>query len=323
MADQIPRSGVARKSYCDDLEMQDTLASGDGSVLFKMAARVLTKLKPDYLANQRRRKDTRSPERLIAHYELERRLADRLRAAGRDERSRLYTEVYSELFNSLPDHPQKTVAGSRTDRIAKQVRLLKPLIRPGGVYLEIGCGDALLPFALSGFAGEVLGLDVTDALVDFPAAPINFRFLKTDGVGIPLAENAVDLAHSDQLMEHLHVEDAEAQLREIYRVLRPGGRYVCKTPSGVTGPHDISVFFDEVAKGMHMREYDYGSLHPLMLRAGFRSVEFPLVVSGYSLATPPYQLLHGIERALQRLPGRLRHTYLARFLMGITAVAIK
>jgi SAM-dependent methyltransferase len=288
-----------------------------------MGARVSTNLRPDYVAIKRRRQDIRPPERLIAHYELERRLADRLRSARRDERSRLYTEVYSELFNSLPDHPQKTAVGSRTDRITKQVRLLKPLMRRGDVYLEIGCGDALLPFALSGFAREVLGLDVTDALVDFAAAPASFRFLKTDGVEIPLAENSVDLAHSDQLMEHLHVEDAEAQLREIHRVLRPGGRYVCKTPSRVTGPHDISVFFDEVATGMHMREYDYGSLRALMLQAGFRSVEFPLVVAGYQLATPPYQLLRGIERALQRLPAGLRCNVLARFLMGITAVATR
>jgi ubiquinone/menaquinone biosynthesis C-methylase UbiE len=280
-------------------------------------------LRSDYAAIKRRLKDPRPPERLIAHYELERRLADRLRAAGRDERSRLYTEVYSKLFNSLPDHPQQTAVSSRADRIANQVRFLKPRIRRDDVYLEIGCGDALLPFALSGFARDVFGLDVTDALVDCAAAPANFRFLKTGGVEIPLAENSVDLAHSDQLMEHLHVEDAEAQLREIHRVLRPGGRYVCKTPSSVTGPHDISVFFDEVARGLHMREYHYGSLRPLMLKAGFRSVQFPLVVSGYSLATPPYQLLRGVERALQRLPGRLRHTYLARFLMGITAVVIK
>jgi len=85
-------------------------------------ARVLTKLKPDYVAIQRRCKDTRPPDHLIAHYELERRLADRLRAAPRDERSRLYSAVYSELFNSLPDHPQKATVGSRPDRMAKQVR---------------------------------------------------------------------------------------------------------------------------------------------------------------------------------------------------------
>ncbi|MER8843263.1 methyltransferase domain-containing protein [Mesorhizobium sp. M0913] len=283
---------------------------------------MLTKLKPDYVAIQRRWKDSRPPERLIAHYELERRLADRLRAASREERFRLYAEVYSELFNSLPDHPQKAAVGSRPNRVAKQVRALKPLMGRG-VYLEIGCGDASLPFALSGTTREVLGLDVTDALVDFAAAPTNFRFLKTDGVDIPLADNSVDLAHSDQLIEHLHMEDAEAQLREIHRVLRPGGHYVCTTPSGVTGPHDISVFFDEVATGMHMLEYDYRSLRTLMIQAGFRRIEFPLVVGGYWLATPPYRLLYGIERALQWLPARLRRNQLAGVLMGITAVATK
>lgn len=284
---------------------------------------MLTKLKPDYAAIQRRWKDTRSPERLIAHYELERRLADRLRAASRQERSRLYAEVYSELFNSLPDHPQKKASGRRPDRVAKQVRLLKPLMEPGGVYLEIGCGDALIPFALSGTAREVLGLDVTDTLVNFTAAPANFRFVKTEGVDIPLADNSVDLANSDQLMEHLHNDDAMDQLQEIHRVLKPGGHYMCTTPSIVTGPHDISALFDDVATGTHMREYDYHSLRALMLRAGFRRVKFPLMVAGYRLATPPYRLLRSIEWVLQRLPARLRRNQMAGILMGITTVATK
>lgn len=281
-------------------------------------------LKPDYRVIQRRWNDTRSPDRLIVHYELERRLADRLRAAGRHERSQLYAEVYSELFNSLPDHPQRRAsANSRPERVARQVRLLKPLIERGDVYLEIGAGDARLPYALSGIAREVLGLDVTDALVNFAAAPANFRFVRTDGIDIPLADNSVDLANSDQLMEHLHVEDARDQLREIHRVLRPGGHYVCTTPSVVTGPHDISALVDDVATGMHMREYDYHSLRTLFLAAGFRRVEFPLVIAGYRFATPPYWLLRGIEWALQKVPAHLRHNQLIGVLMGITAIATK
>jgi hypothetical protein len=74
---------------------------------------------------------------------------------------------------------------------------------------------------------------------------------------------------------------------------------------------------------MHMREYDYRSLRALMLQAGFPQIEFPLVIDEYWLATPPYWLLHGIERALQRLPARLRRSRLADVLMGITAVATK
>jgi SAM-dependent methyltransferase len=287
------------------------------------AALISTRLKPNYATIQRRWRDSRSPERLIAHYELERGLADRLRAGSQGERSWLYGEVYSKLFDSLPDHPQKTTNELPAKRVADRKRLLGPLLKPDAVYLEVGCGTAALPFAMAGLAAEVLGLDVTDALIDFAAAPANFRFVKTEGVEIQLADNSVDLAHSDQLMEHLHVEDAEPQLREINRILKPGGEYLCATPSRVTGPHDISVFFDEVATGFHMREYDYRSLRDLFLRTGFSRVRFPLVIRGFRLATPPYPVLRGIELALQAAPARLRRGRLAGIVMGITALATK
>jgi SAM-dependent methyltransferase len=287
------------------------------------AALTSTQLKPDYVAIQRRWQDSRPPERLIAHYELERQLTDRLRASSQSERSRLYAEVYSELFDSLPDHPQKTASELPARRVADRMRLLRPLLKPGAVYLEVGCGSAALAFAMARRAGEVFGLDVTDALIDFAAAPSNFRFVRTKGVEIPLADGSVDLAHSDQLMEHLHSDDAEPQLSEINRVLKPGGQYLCATPSRVTGPHDISVFFDEVATGLHMREYDYRSLRALFLRNGFSRVRFPLVVRGYRLATPPYPVLRGIEWALQAAAPRLRRGRLAGVVMGITALATK
>jgi ubiquinone/menaquinone biosynthesis C-methylase UbiE len=287
------------------------------------AALISTRLKPDYAAIQRRYGDSRTPERLVAHYKLERRLADRLRVSSQGERSSLYGEVYSNLFDSLPDHPQKTSIRAPARRVADRVRLLGPLLTPNAVYLEVGCGNAALPFALSSIAGEVLGLDVTDVLIDYASAPLNFRFVKTEGVDIPLADNSVDFAHSDQLMEHIHTEDAVPQLREISRILKPGGQYLCATPSRVTGPHDISVFFDEVATGFHMREYDYRSLRDLFLSTGFSHVCFPLVARGIRFATPPYQVLRGIELALQAAPARLRRSRVAEVIMGVTALATK
>jgi SAM-dependent methyltransferase len=284
---------------------------------------VLSPLKPDWKAIQRRIGGTRPPERLIAHYRIERRLSDRLRAAPRDERPRVYSEVYSELFESLPDHPQKTTKDTCGARVVNRVRLLAPLLKPDATYLEIGCGNAMLPFALAGRAREVLGLDVTDALIDFAAAPANFRFVPTNGIDIPLADESVDLAHSDQLMEHLHVDDAESQVAEIRRVLKPGGRYLCSTPNRLTGPHDISVFFDDTATGFHMREYDYSSLKDVLLKAGFASVEFPLVVRGFHVATPPFPVLRSAERLVESAPSWLRYGPLAGIAMGITALATK
>lgn len=51
----------------------------------------------------------RSPERLRAHYEIERELAARLRRSTREQRLQLYGQVYDELFERVSDHPQHTM----------------------------------------------------------------------------------------------------------------------------------------------------------------------------------------------------------------------
>ena len=88
---------------------------------------ISAQLKPNYTAIQKRWGDSRTPERLIAHYELERRLADRLRAGSQGERSGLYGEVYSKLFDSLQDHPQNTDE-LPARRVADRLRLTDALI---------------------------------------------------------------------------------------------------------------------------------------------------------------------------------------------------
>ena len=38
-------------------------------------------------------------------------------------------------------------------------------------------------------------------------------------------------------------------LANLYRALKPGAVYVCITPNRLSGPHDISLYFDSVATG--------------------------------------------------------------------------
>jgi tetratricopeptide (TPR) repeat protein len=54
--------------------------------------------------------DPRPPEQIREQYDVERELADRLRAASREERKQLYTELYEELFRRIPHH-QLAVVG--------------------------------------------------------------------------------------------------------------------------------------------------------------------------------------------------------------------
>jgi SAM-dependent methyltransferase len=284
------------------------------------------RLRPDFLSRQQFFGDTRSADRVLAHYVLERELSNRLRRASREARSLVYTEVYRELYALLPDHPQRRPNPNGSARVDGQLYRIAGRLQPQSVFLEIGCGDAALGFAVARQVRTAYGVDVTDALIDFAAAPRNFRFLCTGGVEIPLPAEAVDFAYSNQLLEHLHPDDAADQLREVYRVLKPGGRYMCITPSRVTGPHDISCYFDYEATCLHLREYDYGSLCALFRDAGFQHFSCSASIRGRELRLP-YAAIRALESSLLSLPApiraRLTRHSSAQTVLGLNVIAAK
>ena len=152
---------------------------------------------------------------------------------------------------------------------------------------------------------RAIGVDVTEVLVA-GAAPPAFSFLLSDGITLDLPDGSADLVYSNQLMEHLHVEDAVVQLREIHRVLKPGGAYVCCTPNRLSGPHDISVYFGAVPTGFHMREYDHRSLSRMFRSVGFSDVRALVTAKGRSFQVPTI-LAGAAEVCLEALPGRARN----------------
>jgi SAM-dependent methyltransferase len=216
----------------------------------------------------------RSEERLHCHYEIEKDLGDRLRAAAKPDRARLYQTVYDELFRRVPDHPQVTAPNriSHETKIASQVRLIEPFLNRDSVFLEIGGGDCALSFRVAPLIKAAYGLDITDQLVPSPAPP-NFQLvLSEDGSSIGLPANTVDVAFSFSVVEHIHPEDVIQHLAEVHRVLKPAGIYYCITANRLLGPHDISRYFDSVATGLHMKEYTVGELAKLYRNAGFHKL---------------------------------------------------
>ena len=247
----------------------------------------------------------RGADRLRAHYEIELELADRLRRAPAGERSRLYTEVYEELFRRVPDHPQLTADDEDPEReraLASQMIALRPFLTSDSSFLEIGAGDCAFTRTVArGTSGAVHAIDVSPTILERVDASSNVQVHVTDGVEIPLAADSIDVAYSNQLMEHLHPDDALAQLRNIHRVLRPGGAYVCLTPNRLTGPHDISAYFAPEPRGFHLREYSTGDLRALFAEAGFRRSRSILRIPGRALVVPSLGLSL-VERALEAMP---------------------
>jgi SAM-dependent methyltransferase len=249
-------------------------------------------------------REQRSPERLRAHYAIEKALADRLRAANKEERKRLYAEVYDELFREVPDHPQHTEREDPAQRAAgaaRRARLLSRFLTPASTFLEVGPGDLALALQVARQVGKVYAVDVSSEITKGNKLPANFELILSDGSSIPVQANSVDVAYSDQLMEHLHPDDALDQLKNIFQSLKPGGVYICITPNRISGPHDISLYFSDVPSGFHLKEYTTTDLVRILKDAGFSKVAVPVPVRGRYIILPAF-LATTLEAVLGLLP---------------------
>lgn len=265
----------------------------------------------------------RSAQQIRRHYEVEVALADRLRKAPATERRRLYSQVYDTLFQNVPDHPMLNAKNSGRERqaeVEREVALLKRFLPPGGTYLEIGPGDCRVAFAMCEYAKRVFGVDVSAEITSATATPENFELALSDGTSIPVPEGCVDLAYSNQLFEHLHVDDALEQLRNVRRTLPPGGRYLCITPNRLSGPHDISGAFDEVARGLHMKEYTATELAAIFRSEGFARCDV-IVGRGTKFVILPIGIFGLFEATVARLPKALRQNALVQKLLGVKLLA--
>jgi len=275
-----------------------------------------------------RRDETPTAYPLREHYLIERELADRLRSAPRSERGALYSELYDELFRRVPYHPMLHVGDlqQRELDITRPLRLLRSFLTCESVFMEIGAGDCALAMRAASLAKQVYAIDVSEEITRSVAPPGNFKLILSDGCSIPVPEGGIDVAFSNQLMEHLHPEDAGEQLRNIYRSLAPGGAYVCITPNRMYGPHDISKHFDQIATGFHLREYTAREIRKLFVDAGFAEVRFYASARGRFLRCP-YWVIAALESTLGALPyplrKRLAYTKPMRAVLGLWVAAIK
>jgi predicted SAM-dependent methyltransferase len=143
-----------------------------------------------------------------------RRIDARLRSLQREyyasPRTRL-PELFGQYTGLLAEAREtRRALGARLAGLLKRPRDVAPGRRPIGVHL--GCGDHRI-------AGWV-NVDLTfqgDLRVDV-TRPLPFR------------SEAVDFVHTEDLLEHVELEEGKRLLAECFRVLRPGGVLRVLTP---------------------------------------------------------------------------------------------
>ena len=267
-----------------------------------------------------------TPAELREHFDIERELAARLRdATSKEARRALYGEVYRERSERIGHHPLVVRAADphlRAPDVRHQLALLRPFLAPSHTFCELGAGDGAVARAVAPFVEHALALDVTDALARGTPAP-GFEFRVFDGFDLGVPDESLDVVYSNDVIEHLHPEDALDQIVAVYKALRPGGVYVCVTPNSLSGPHDVSRHFSDTPQGFHLCEYTTTALARTFRRAGFHRTRIVLTVRGRRLSPLlPSALVRPLETPLAALPLRLRRP-LARGLAAVKVVAVK
>jgi arsenite methyltransferase len=108
--------------------------------------------------------------------------------------------------------------------------LVRPL-DPGATVLDMGCGagtDLLLAALQIGPAGRAIGVDMTEPMVTRARAAAALAGLAHvevrlgDATALPVDDASIDVLISNGVFNL--VPDKDAALREIFRVVKPGGR---------------------------------------------------------------------------------------------------
>lgn len=133
-----------------------------------------------------------------------------------------------------------------------EVDLVTPFCR-GRDVLEVGCGTGLILARVAGIAESAVGVDISPGMLE-GARERGLDVFEGSATELPFEAERFDTVYSFKVLAH--VEDIDAALSEVHRVLRPGGsallefynrrsiRYLAKR---VGGAGKISAKTDESA----------------------------------------------------------------------------
>ncbi len=133
------------------------------------------------------------------------------------------------------DYFYRPVIVSAQQRIARFLEAVGPA---DGVVIDLGSGVGTMVYHLVSAGGTAFGFDYSPTSIQ-TAVRLHRRlspagcwaFSVADTGMLPLADACADIVTMADFIEHLTANQKERTLREVMRILRPGGRVVIGTPN--------------------------------------------------------------------------------------------
>lgn len=128
--------------------------------------------------------------------------------------------------------------------------------------LDAGCGTGGNAIFLRRY-GAVVGMDLAPDAIEFGRERIGGGLVRGSVLELPFADASFDLVTSFDVLYHRGVPDEVTALREVARVVRPGGRLLIRLPAYefLRSKHDRAVHT--------RRRYTAGQVNTLLAAGGF------------------------------------------------------
>ncbi|MSO20680.1 MAG: methyltransferase domain-containing protein [Acidobacteria bacterium] len=169
----------------------------------------------------------------------------------------------------------------------------------GKRVLDAACGSGYGTAMLAESASSVIGIDISREAVGYArsnyaaaaAAGAEIDFSEGDCLALPFTDESLDVVVAFEIVEHL--KDATGFLRELRRVLRPGGLLLLSTPNRLYYTEDRG----EV-NPFHEREYTFAEMDALIAPFfAHRQIIFENHVDGFAISGPGAELSHSATPA--------------------------
>lgn len=267
----------------------------------------------------------RSYDQVFNHYQVEKRLASKLKQADRRARTEIYSTMYDELFSKVPDHPRLTKRNDEAEsrkKVGHRLAFIKRFLKKDEVFVEFASGDGRLLKEAAQHCGQAIGVDISDQRDSNEHFSDNVDVIVYDGYDLSsISNDSVDFIFSDQLIEHLHEEDVELHFETIKRILKNGGAYAFRTPHAFCGPHDVSQYFSDSPECFHLKEWKFKDVKAIE-RIGFTRVKYYWSAKNIHVRMPRLYFM-ALESLLSNINSYKMRNIVQLFLPSVTCVLAK